>query len=175
MSLDFLDLGGALERAAAGRTLAATVISVSLDQQLHGGWGKEHLSPVPADHRVMADPDAFVSQLLSLEPVTAAQADLRAARHAAPAEPARGELGFPLTLADVSVALGAAAGEQPITLVRVPTSWFGGLRAPPPRSTTSVQTAGRGSARAPGSRSARRSRSREPGGCPLPSSATATT
>ena len=68
LSLDWLDLGGTLERASTGGPITGTIVSVSLDELLHSGWGKEHLYPVPADVRVLADPDAVVRQLLSAEP-----------------------------------------------------------------------------------------------------------
>ena len=122
VALDWLDLGGALERTAAGGEIAGTIVSVSLDQQLHGGWGKEHLTPVPADFRLLADPDAFVRQLLAELPAAASESPAGIPRVvAAPAGDG------PLTLADIALALGAATGEQDVTLIRVPTSWPGGL------------------------------------------------
>jgi thiamine pyrophosphate-dependent acetolactate synthase large subunit-like protein len=127
LGLDWLDLGGTLERAAAGGQISGTIVSVSLDEVLHNGWGKEHFSPVPADVRVLSDPDVVVRQLLSAQlgpPVDGAGPPPPAPR-VAPSANGHG----PLTLADVAAALDAAAGEQEVTLIRVPTAWPGGLWA----------------------------------------------
>jgi thiamine pyrophosphate-dependent acetolactate synthase large subunit-like protein len=124
LSLDWLDLGGTLERAAAGGRIEGMIVSVSLDELLHNGWGKEHFSPFPADVRLLADADAFVRQLLS--------ADLALPAEAAPA-PSRGRVSHggegrgALGLGDVAIALDEAAGEQEVTLIRVPSAWPGDL------------------------------------------------
>jgi thiamine pyrophosphate-dependent acetolactate synthase large subunit-like protein len=64
LSLDWLDLGGTLERAWGAGVVAADVVSVTLDQNLHNGWSKDHFAPVPATLRVACNPDAMVSRLL---------------------------------------------------------------------------------------------------------------
>jgi thiamine pyrophosphate-dependent acetolactate synthase large subunit-like protein len=130
LSLEWLDLGGTLERAAAGRRIDGTIASVSLDQLLHNGWGKEHFSPVPADVRVLADADAVVRQLLSAELAPAARA-VSAPERGGVSKRVQGHR--TLSLADVAITLDDAVGEQEVTLIRVPTAWAGDLwhfRAP---------------------------------------------
>ena len=126
VGLDWLDLGGTLERAADGGEVAATIVSVSLDQQLHTGWGKEHMAPVPADFRLMADPDAFVHQLLCCQAALGERVSPEASRSRRAPDPVRADPGSdPLALSDIALALAAAAGDQEVTLIRVPTTWPG--------------------------------------------------
>jgi thiamine pyrophosphate-dependent acetolactate synthase large subunit-like protein len=124
LSLDWLDLGGALAQAAAGGTIDGTIISVSLDQQLHFGWSKDHMAPIPADERLLADPDAFVHQLLlSGFPARRGRSSACLPPSSPPVERGAGGLG----LADLASALRSAAGDQPVSLLRVPSSWSGSL------------------------------------------------
>jgi thiamine pyrophosphate-dependent acetolactate synthase large subunit-like protein len=130
LSLEWLDLGGTLECATAGGSVEGTIASVSLDQLLHAGWGKEHFAPVPADVRVIADADAVVRQLLAADLPPTVEA-ISASGKGRVSERAHGHR--TLGLADVAIALDEAVGEQEVTLVRVPTAWAGDLwrfRAP---------------------------------------------
>jgi thiamine pyrophosphate-dependent acetolactate synthase large subunit-like protein len=121
LSLDWLDLGGTLGTAG---TIAAETISVSLDQQLHSGWGKESFAPAPVDLRIAADVDATVTALLRHLPATGGDGVRGAATPSRPRlEP--GPTENELTARDIAVALGTAIGERPTTLVRVPNSWSG--------------------------------------------------
>jgi thiamine pyrophosphate-dependent acetolactate synthase large subunit-like protein len=140
VSLDWLDLGGTLR--AAGE-VPGLVVSVTLDEQLHSGWGKESFTPAPADVRFAAEVDATVSALLRHLPrrrTDAALADTDTdapvpgtdAARAGPAEHrANGsQTAAPrpaLVVDDIARALRAAIGDQPTTLVRVPNGWSGEL------------------------------------------------
>jgi thiamine pyrophosphate-dependent acetolactate synthase large subunit-like protein len=123
VSLDWLDLGGALERAGAGEQINATIVSVSLDQHLHHGWSKDHMSPTPADFRVLATPDAFVTRLLKDLLETAAPRARIAHGRGRIEQSLVPRKDAPLGLADIAVALDLAAGDQPVTLIRVPNGW----------------------------------------------------
>ena len=63
-SFDWIDLGGVLSTAWKGATSDATIINCTLDSHLHRGWSFDYHVLPPADVRAMADPDAFVAQLL---------------------------------------------------------------------------------------------------------------
>jgi thiamine pyrophosphate-dependent acetolactate synthase large subunit-like protein len=138
VSLDWLDLGGTLR--AAGE-VPGLVVSVTLDEQLHSGWGKESFTPAPADVRFAAEVDATVSALLrhlhrgeadaglpgtgpgvGTEAGTGgpAQCGPNGAVAAAAQSPA-------LVVDDIARALRAALGNQPATVVRVPNGWSGEL------------------------------------------------
>ena len=123
LALDWLDLGGTLSAAAE---IPGETISVSLDHQLHGGWGKESFAPVAVDRRIGADVDATVSALLR---------ELPGARRSAwtgsggepPAPAAPRPADRELDVVDIAAALHAAVGSDPVSLVRIPNSWSGDL------------------------------------------------
>jgi thiamine pyrophosphate-dependent acetolactate synthase large subunit-like protein len=127
LSLDWLELGGALDRASAGEQINGTIVSVSLDQHLHHGWGQEHMSPAPADFRVLATPDAFVSQLLRDLPGKPASRRGATNGRGRIEQSLMPDTGTSLCLADLGVALDLGASDQPITLIRVPNGWPAGL------------------------------------------------
>lgn len=123
LALDWLDLGGTL---AAVAEVPGETISVSLDHQLHGGWGKESFAPGAVGRRIGADVDATVSALLKelprrRQPAWAGIGD--AAAPAAIARPAEREL----DVVDLAAALRRAVGSEPVSLVRIPNSWSGDL------------------------------------------------
>lgn len=129
LALDWLDLGGALQ--AAG-DVHGYVVAVSLDEQLHSGWGKESLAPVPADAWLAADVDATVSALLQKLPPTpdgggGRRAWVAANRADEDAATAASTDRSELTVRDIASALRTATGNRPTTLVRVPNGWSGDL------------------------------------------------
>jgi thiamine pyrophosphate-dependent acetolactate synthase large subunit-like protein len=63
LSLDWIDLGGALKQASAAGTVTAKIVSASLDQNLHGGAGMEYQSLAPADVFMATTSDAAVEEL----------------------------------------------------------------------------------------------------------------
>ena len=123
LSLEWLDLGGTLERAAAGGRIDGTIASVSLDQLLHNGWGKEHFSPVPADVRILATADSFVTRLLADVRESAVPPSRVASTPRRIETPLVGDRSGPMALKDIAIALDLAAAEQPVTLIRVPNGW----------------------------------------------------
>lgn len=139
VSLDWLDLGGTLR--AAGE-VPGLVVSVTLDEQLHSGWGKESFTPAPADVRFAAEVDATVSALLRHLPRRRTDAALASTTtddgagngngNGGPAEggPNASQTAAPsptLVVDDIARALRAAIGDQPATLIRVPNGWSGDL------------------------------------------------
>ena len=121
LALDWLDLGGTL--AAAERTHGKT-ISVSLDHQLHNGWGKESFAPSAIDLRIGADVDATVSALLSALPQ--ARRHGWTAQAAVPSAPAMAAArGGGLAVGDIAAVLREAVDGTPTSLVRIPNSWSG--------------------------------------------------
>src|SRR5207302_9886239 len=61
LSLDWVDLGGALKGGAD----SFKIISVTVDHHLHNGWSMDHQALPPVDLFLAADPDAVVPALLS--------------------------------------------------------------------------------------------------------------
>jgi thiamine pyrophosphate-dependent acetolactate synthase large subunit-like protein len=66
VSLDWVDLGGTLRLAHAGRAPRGTIVQCSLDQYSHNGWSMAHQALPPADIAVLADPDRLVAKLLAV-------------------------------------------------------------------------------------------------------------
>ena len=65
LSLDWIDLGGALQLASEAGPLKATVIHAGQDINLHNGFGKEHLALPALDVHLFGDADAAVEELLA--------------------------------------------------------------------------------------------------------------
>ena len=173
LSLDWLDLGGTLRQAWGAEDVDARIIQASMDQD--GAQRVEHGPPEPRSRR-------------SLFPVPAGRGGDAAAGRRPGARGAR-----------ASLSRGADSRRRPWTRVPVPSrtpGWPTHCARPPrgspcrccasppggrsargsfgTRSTTSGTTEAGASAPAPGSPSAPRSRFGTRGGCPWPSSETAT-
>jgi thiamine pyrophosphate-dependent acetolactate synthase large subunit-like protein len=123
LALDWLDLGGTL---AAAEEISGETISVSLDHQLHGGWGKESFAPTAVDRRIGADVDATVSALLRELPHARRSAWTGAESDPAPTPDVR-PADRELDVIDIAAALRRAVGTDPVSLVRIPNSWSGDL------------------------------------------------
>ncbi len=120
LSLDWNDLGGALQVAFDKQPPTATIIHAGQDMQLHNGFGKEHLELPPVDVHLYGDPDVAVEELL------AALADHKSAAPVAvkkPAVPAAKEASDKLNLRHIAQALAEACGEQPVSFVSLSRGW----------------------------------------------------
>ncbi len=121
LSLDWLDLAGAMKQAFGNQTCSAPVVHASLDQQLHRGWGGECFGLAPADVYLMCDADTLVDALLkkiSL-PTTRADISLRAVDSV---------LADQLSIKAIAQSFNKATLGSDVTLVRVPIGWNGAYR-----------------------------------------------
>jgi thiamine pyrophosphate-dependent acetolactate synthase large subunit-like protein len=127
LSLDWVDLAGTLHAACHGET-RATVVQVSLDHLVHGGWSMDYQGLPPVDRFIAAEPDAVVPALLrAIE--ASALAPVRArppagAPHAQAFSPPPTPDGR-ISTDDLALALRRAAGDRPVSLVHLPLSWNG--------------------------------------------------
>jgi len=129
LSLDWVDLAGALRSAYGAKPVSAKIIQVSVDQYVHNGWSMDHQGLPPVDLHLLAEPDAAVPPLL------AAIKRLRPAAPALPAPPSR--QGPPplaaLATAEaievpmIATALQATLAGAEASIVRFPLSWAGHL------------------------------------------------
>jgi thiamine pyrophosphate-dependent acetolactate synthase large subunit-like protein len=127
LSLDWLDLGGTLQRAWGGE-LRAPLVSVSVDHHLHNGWSKDHFAPAPATMRVGCNTDAMVERLLAElpEPSEAAAPVVAEAQPTALEDiPLAGD--GQLRVRHIATALREALDGSPATLVRVSGAWTGDM------------------------------------------------
>jgi thiamine pyrophosphate-dependent acetolactate synthase large subunit-like protein len=123
ISLDWVDLDGALRTAWPDAEPRQSIVHVSVDHQLHNGWSMDHQGLPPVDLRISAEPDLLVSALVR-------RLDIRGPRPAASVEPivswsasATGEA----TIIDIALSLRDACAERPVSLLHLPISWDAGL------------------------------------------------
>jgi thiamine pyrophosphate-dependent acetolactate synthase large subunit-like protein len=117
LSLDWVDLGGALKAAKAD----AFVISATLDQHIHNGWSMDHQALPPVDMLIAADPDEVAIALSQAIGAPEKPVALPSTPRAM-AKPAPGEK---LTVEDLASAVRHAVGSRDVTLTHLPLSWNG--------------------------------------------------
>ena len=118
LSLDWLDLGGALKQSFGTEPVKAKIIQVSCDQHSHRGWSMDYHVLPPIDVYLMCDPDAAVPLLLDAVQPRAAGAPLAAAKIPQPEEK--------LTIAGVAHAFEAGTKGIDRSITRLPLGWHGG-------------------------------------------------
>ena len=123
LSLDWLDLGGALKQTFGGKDIKAKIIQVSCDAHSHRGWSMDYHVLPPVDLYLMADPDATVPMLLDAVQTRGATATREKQKRplSIPEKAAKGEL----TLAGVAHALEAATQGIDRCFTRLPLGWNG--------------------------------------------------
>lgn len=116
LSLDWIDLGGALRQAYGRDAVRAKIIHAGQDLHLHNGWGKEHLELPPVDVHLLGEADAALAELLELLP--------EGGRFSMPPKRAvDATVPDSLTLPRVALTLRHAVGEQPVTFAALARAW----------------------------------------------------
>jgi len=121
LSLDWVDLAGALKAACGTVSPAAKLINITLDHQLHNGWSMDHQALAPADLFIAAGADAVVAAMLAHLPRAAVVRE----EPTPPPEPT-GQPGL-ISVAQMQHALRHAIGERPSSLLHVSLSWNAAL------------------------------------------------
>ena len=120
LSLDWLDLAGALKQGGGAAT--QRIVQVSMDHQLHNGWGMEHQALPPADLHLACEPDTAlnaVADLLGIGTGSLPEATAAAPAFGPPPDDA------PLDMATLAAALGQALAGERVSFVRLPLGWRG--------------------------------------------------
>ena len=123
VSLDWIDVGGALRLAGGGERTGATLIHCSPDQYCHKGWSMDYQALPPADIALLASPDALVRRLLERIPTRTIARATPARAPAAPHPPTASR-------ADISVedlartTIHTLAPHAP-SYIRLPIGWPG--------------------------------------------------
>ena len=138
LSLDWIDLAGAIAAAAAnGHSSSARIVSCTIDSALHNGWSKDSFGFQPVDLSVPADPDLLVRALLESDipakpsewptTATAGPATAGPATAGPDAAPTAADGGDDIVMHDLAEALRAALAHpgQDACLVRLPLGWAG--------------------------------------------------
>lgn len=125
LSLDWVDLGGALSKALETIADAPTIVHVSPDQAIHRGAMKDYFTLPPVDHGLYCAPEAAVPLLRgAIRPRPPIDRD-RPRPTIDAAELAPGES---MHIEHIAAALNAAAGDMPLCLARLPLGWHGAFR-----------------------------------------------
>ncbi|HEY3180426.1 MAG TPA: thiamine pyrophosphate-dependent enzyme [Casimicrobiaceae bacterium] len=123
LSLDWVDLGGTLNKACGART--PTIIHASLDHTLHHGWSMDYQALPPVDMLFATDPDVVVDALID-ELTGVAQLTQRSPRAIRSRSDAVASTDGRLRLDDLALAFRAATGNRRVSLSHLPLSWNGG-------------------------------------------------
>jgi hypothetical protein len=125
LSLDWIELGGAIKSSFGIKPVNTKIIQISSDQHSHTGWNMEHFGLAPMDIYMLTEPDVAVPLLL---------AAVKAKRPKPPALPASTKKGTRLPLSTlekgeaieppmIATALKEAVGGTPVTLLTICTRW----------------------------------------------------
>jgi thiamine pyrophosphate-dependent acetolactate synthase large subunit-like protein len=120
LSLDWVDLAGALKAAWGAEPVGSKVISVSLDHLIHNGWSMDYQGLAPVDLHLAVEPDTAVEALLPLLRRSRPAWPDRPANPASPRPALSGDTIAPLMLATT---LREAVGSRPTSLIRTPLAW----------------------------------------------------
>jgi thiamine pyrophosphate-dependent acetolactate synthase large subunit-like protein len=125
LSLDWVDLGGALKTAWDGGEVKSKVILASLDHQLHNGWSMDYQGLPPVDLHLAVEPDIAVAALLPL--LRARVPGWAERKESAVATDESGPSAPPDVITPVSLAAGLrdAVGGRQTCLIRTPLAWGG--------------------------------------------------
>jgi thiamine pyrophosphate-dependent acetolactate synthase large subunit-like protein len=131
LSLNWIDLAGALKTAFGSTSPDARIIHVSVDALNHNGWSMDYMGLPPVDIGILAEPDAILSPLLAALGIPsednlagAVERDGVALRRQPANRPASGP-SQQMNLRQVADCLGAVLGDRKISLIRTPLSWPG--------------------------------------------------
>jgi thiamine pyrophosphate-dependent acetolactate synthase large subunit-like protein len=120
LSLDWVDLAGALKAGWGNEPAGNKVILASQDHLVHNGWSMDYQGLPPVDLHLAVEPDVAVAALLPL--LKPRQPGWTERPEATPpqAVPTSGDTIAPLMLA---AALREAVGSRPTCLIRSPLAW----------------------------------------------------
>jgi len=122
LSLDWVDLAGALKAGWGAEPVGSKIISASLDHLAHNGWSMDYQGLPPIDLHLAVEPDIAVAALLPLLKPRQPGWPERPAATLQPPDLGSGEAITPLALA---AALREAVGSRPSCLIRGPLAWAG--------------------------------------------------
>jgi thiamine pyrophosphate-dependent acetolactate synthase large subunit-like protein len=123
LSLDWVDLAGALKTAWGEAEVGSKIILASLDHQLHNGWSMDYQGLPPVDLHLAVEPDIAVAAILPLlKPRTPGWAGREASTVADSGPDAPSTVITPISLAD---GLREAVGSRQTCVIRTPLAWGG--------------------------------------------------
>ena len=125
LSLDWIDLAGALRQGYRGEPVAARIVNVTLDGFRINGWSMDH-QPLPlSDLTIASTPDQVVARLLD-RIATPAAAAVRKDSKPAPV-PAQDSGDGSIDLTGLATCVNRAMRGKKVSLLRLPLGWPGAL------------------------------------------------
>ncbi|QZZ37403.1 thiamine pyrophosphate-binding protein [Nitratireductor kimnyeongensis] len=121
LSLDWVDLGGALKQAGLGDHPEPRIIHVSRDHTIHNGWSMDHQMLPVADLFISADPAKVVPQLLEALGLNRKPYERREALPL----PQATENADEFTIHDLALELRRAMADRSVSIACLPLSWNG--------------------------------------------------
>jgi len=121
LSLDWVDLAGALKQAWGTDPVSAKVINVSPDAHVHRGWSMDYQGLPPTEVYMMCEPEAALPLLLDS---VKARPAANVAKAPAPATAAAEAV----SIRALAEALNAATTDQEVCLTHLPLGWNGAYR-----------------------------------------------
>jgi thiamine pyrophosphate-dependent acetolactate synthase large subunit-like protein len=125
--LDWVDPAGTLASVWKNDPVRSTIINVSLDQHLHGGWSMAYQGLPPVDLPIMADSDPTASAILAA--VTRLGGRKRPAwpdrKPSTPSTVTMGDAAGPISVPMLAVALQKAVAGRKSSLIRHSHGWEG--------------------------------------------------
>ncbi len=122
LSLDWLDLAGALKQSHGDKPVNAKIIHISCDAHLHRGWSMDYQALPPVDVYMNCEPEGAVPLLTAA--VSARPQLIRTGSY-----PLGGQAAEPLALKGLAYALNAAVAKQKdaqeVCYTHLPLGWSG--------------------------------------------------
>lgn len=124
LSLDWVDLAGALKIAWPDGSAPARIIQCSVDSYIHKGWSMDYQGLPPVDVQLLCEPDVLVPPLLA-EVGTRRPEALSPAREARAAPIKDTERETEIGIRAFGWLLNEATAQEQATLIRLPLGWAG--------------------------------------------------
>jgi thiamine pyrophosphate-dependent acetolactate synthase large subunit-like protein len=125
VSLDWVDVAGALKMSYGSKPVTAKIISISLDLHGHNGWSMDYQGLPPVDVHLLTEPDVAVPSLLAaLRALRPTPPKLPAAvPHAGPPPASVLDTATSINVPMLATGLRAALNGRDASMLRFPLSW----------------------------------------------------
>lgn len=123
LSLDWLDLAGALKQVWGTKRVEAKVIHCSVDGYVHRGWSMDCQGLPPVDLPILAEPDIILPQLLTILE-TSGKSGSRTAEISEQKNPITSQNAVgAISYYKIAHALKMTGGKRKTCLIRLPLAW----------------------------------------------------
>ena len=118
LSLDWIDLAGAIKQSCGDEACTARIVNITPDAHSHRGWSMDYMALAPAEQYLMCEPDPVVTELLK---VIAPNNDTAFAMQPLKQDVTTTHNG--IAIGDVGLALAHALKDKDFCITRLPLGW----------------------------------------------------